>query len=170
MDPISFEATVIYWRGPSPFFYAPLPAAEAEAIRRVARFVTYGWGVIPVEATIAGVTFKTSLFPKDGTYLLAAEGRGAPQGRHHRRRHDRRRDDPEAGAALAFRPAGRRRRRPAPGRSCSRPRISIEVGLGGLGGLATRGIGWRPVIRWTSLSAGRLRPELGAASGRGRPR
>lgn len=70
LDPFSFEATVIYWRGPSPFFYAPLPDAEAEAIRRVARFVTYGWGVIPVEATIAGVTFTTSLFPKDGTYLL----------------------------------------------------------------------------------------------------
>ena len=32
--------------------------------------MTYGWGVIPVEATIGGVTFKTSLFPKDGTYLL----------------------------------------------------------------------------------------------------
>jgi hypothetical protein len=70
MDPISFEASVIYWRGPSPFFYAPLPAPHAEEIRRVSRFVTYGWGVIPVEATIGGVTFKTSLFPKDGTYLL----------------------------------------------------------------------------------------------------
>jgi hypothetical protein len=70
LRPFSFEATVIYWRGPSPFFYAPLPAADAEAVRRVAKFVTYGWGVIPVEATVAGITFKTSLFPKDGTYLL----------------------------------------------------------------------------------------------------
>jgi hypothetical protein len=70
LDPISFEATVIYWRGPSPFFYAPIPAAQAEEIRRVSKFVTYGWGVIPVEATIGDVTFKTSLFPKDGTYLL----------------------------------------------------------------------------------------------------
>ena len=70
MDAFSFEATVIYWRGPAPFFYAPMPIAEAEAVRRVAKFVTYGWGVIPVEATIGGVTFTTSLFPKDGTYLL----------------------------------------------------------------------------------------------------
>ena len=70
MDPFSFDSTVIYWRGPAPFFYAPLPAAEAEEVRRVAKFVTYGWGVIPVEATIGGVTFTTSLFPKDGTYLL----------------------------------------------------------------------------------------------------
>jgi hypothetical protein len=69
-DPFNFDATIIHWRGPSPFFYAPLPAADAERIRRVARHVTYGWGVIPVEATIAGVTFTTSLFPKDDTYLL----------------------------------------------------------------------------------------------------
>ena len=31
---------------------------------------SYGWGVIPVRAEIAGVAFETSLFPKDGTYLL----------------------------------------------------------------------------------------------------
>ena len=65
-----FHARVIEWRGPSPFFFAPLPPGEAGEIRRIARFVTYGWGVIPVEATINGVTFTTSLFPKDDTYLL----------------------------------------------------------------------------------------------------
>jgi hypothetical protein len=66
----SFEAEIIYWRGPSPFFYAPLPKADAAEIRRLAKHFTYGWGVIPVEADIAGVVFKTSLFPKDETYLL----------------------------------------------------------------------------------------------------
>jgi hypothetical protein len=66
----TFQATVIEWRGPSPFFFAPLPGEAAEAIRRVAKFVSYGWGVIPVEATIGGVRFTTSLFPKDDTYLL----------------------------------------------------------------------------------------------------
>jgi hypothetical protein len=66
----SFEAEVIYWRGPSPFFYAPLPADQAAEIRRLARAVTYGWGMIPVDATVGGVTFYTALFPKDETYLL----------------------------------------------------------------------------------------------------
>jgi hypothetical protein len=70
LDPFNFEATVIYWRGPSPFFYAPLPAKEAEEIRRIARLVTYGWGMIPVAASLNGVTFETALFAKDGTYLL----------------------------------------------------------------------------------------------------
>lgn len=66
----AFEAQVIHWRGPSPYFFAPLPAAEAGEVRRVARAVTYGWGVIPVEAELRGVAFTTSLFPKDDGYLL----------------------------------------------------------------------------------------------------
>ncbi len=65
-----FQAEVIYWRGPSPFFYAPLPADCAAEVRRLAKLVTYGWGMIPVDATVASVTFYTALFPKDDTYLL----------------------------------------------------------------------------------------------------
>jgi hypothetical protein len=36
----------------------------------VAKAVTYGWGMVPVEAKIGDVVFATSLFPKDGSYLL----------------------------------------------------------------------------------------------------
>ncbi|WP_296600747.1 DUF1905 domain-containing protein [Phenylobacterium sp.] len=67
---LSFAAEVIVWRGPAPYFFAPLPADGAEEIRRVARAASYGWGVIPVEATIGEAVFTTSLFPRDGTYLL----------------------------------------------------------------------------------------------------
>jgi hypothetical protein len=66
----AFDAEVIHWRGPSPYFFAPLPAHEAAEVRRVSRAVTYGWGVIPVEAVVGGVDFTTSLFPKDDGYLL----------------------------------------------------------------------------------------------------
>jgi hypothetical protein len=66
----SFEAVVIEWRGPAPYFYTPIPSEQAEAIRAAAKFVSYGWGVIPVVATISAVEFTTSLFPKDGSYLL----------------------------------------------------------------------------------------------------
>ena len=66
----TFDAEVIYWRGPAPFFYAPVPAEQAAEIRDASKLVSYGWGVIPVTATVGGVTFTTSLFPKDGTYLL----------------------------------------------------------------------------------------------------
>lgn len=66
----SFDAEVIHWRGPAPYFYAPLPAAAAEQIRAASKLVSYGWGVIPVEVVVGGVAFTTSLFPRDGTYLL----------------------------------------------------------------------------------------------------
>jgi hypothetical protein len=33
-------------------------------------FVSYGWGVIPVTAQIGATGFKTSLFPKDGGFIV----------------------------------------------------------------------------------------------------
>jgi hypothetical protein len=65
-----FDAKIIEWRGPSPFFYAPVPADQAEDVRRLAKVASYGWGCVPVEAKIGGVAFTTSLFPKGDTYLL----------------------------------------------------------------------------------------------------
>ncbi len=65
-----FDTTIIEWRGPAPFFYAPVPAEHVEDLRRAAKVASYGWGVVPVEAKIGVVVFTTSLFPKGDTYLL----------------------------------------------------------------------------------------------------
>jgi hypothetical protein len=65
-----FAGQVVHWRGPSPFHFVAVPPAEAAAIRTIAPVVTYGWGAIPVEARIGGTAFTTSLFPKDGAYLV----------------------------------------------------------------------------------------------------
>ncbi|WP_328752052.1 DUF1905 domain-containing protein [Streptomyces sp. NBC_00285] len=67
---LSFTGRVIEWRGPAPYFFVPVPQQESADIGEVARMATYGWGVIPVEARIGGAAFTTSLFPKDGGYLL----------------------------------------------------------------------------------------------------
>lgn len=67
---IAFEAEIIHWRGPSPFFFAPVPQALAGTVKAAARAASYGWGVVPVAARVQGVAFETSLFPRDGTYLL----------------------------------------------------------------------------------------------------
>ncbi len=67
---LHFVGRVIEWRGPSPYYFVPVPDPESADIREVAAMATYGWGVIPVEARIADVPFETSLFPKDGGYLL----------------------------------------------------------------------------------------------------
>ena len=66
----TFANRVIEWRGPAPFYYLPVPDEESADIREVAAMATYGWGVIPVVARIGDLEFETSLFPKDGGYLL----------------------------------------------------------------------------------------------------
>ncbi|MFF4835959.1 DUF1905 domain-containing protein [Streptomyces sp. NPDC001315] len=65
-----FSSRVIEWRGPSPYYFVPVPDEESADIREVAAMATYGWGVIPVKALIGEVAFQTSLFPKDSGYLL----------------------------------------------------------------------------------------------------
>ena len=67
---LTFTGRVIEWRGPAPYYYLPVPDEESADIREVAAMATYGWGVIPVTARIGEVEFETSLFPKDGGYLL----------------------------------------------------------------------------------------------------
>jgi Domain of unknown function (DUF1905) len=67
---LAFVGQVIEWRGPSPYYFVPVPDEESADIREVAAVATYGWGVIPVEAQIGEIAFETSLFPKDGGYLL----------------------------------------------------------------------------------------------------
>ncbi|QQM41130.1 DUF1905 domain-containing protein [Streptomyces liliifuscus] len=65
-----FAGRVMEWRGPSPYYFVPVSDEESADIREVAAMASYGWGVIPVEARIGEVVFGTSLFPKDGRYLL----------------------------------------------------------------------------------------------------
>ncbi|MEU9049948.1 DUF1905 domain-containing protein [Streptomyces sp. NPDC048384] len=65
-----FTGRVIEWRGPAPYYFLRVPDEESADIREVAAMATYGWGVVPVEARIGEVAFETSLFPKDGGYLL----------------------------------------------------------------------------------------------------
>ncbi|KOU67486.1 MULTISPECIES: DUF1905 domain-containing protein [Streptomyces] len=65
-----FAGRVIEWRGPAPFYFVPVPQEQSADVQQVAATATYGWGVVPVEARIGEVTFETSLFPRDGGYLL----------------------------------------------------------------------------------------------------
>jgi hypothetical protein len=67
---LTFSGDMFEWRGPSPFYFVRVPDDEAAQIAEVASMVTYGWGVIPVTVTIGSSTVTTSLFPKDGGYLV----------------------------------------------------------------------------------------------------
>ena len=65
-----FTGKIIFWRGPAPWLFVPVPAKYSRQIKAVSSLVTYGWGVIPVHVRIGKTEFTTSLFPKDGRYLV----------------------------------------------------------------------------------------------------
>ena len=67
---LEFSAIAIEWRGPAPFVFVPVPKHLSAEIKAISNLVTYGWGCIPVVAQIGKTEYKTSLFPKDGIYLV----------------------------------------------------------------------------------------------------
>lgn len=67
---IEFDGEIIFWRGPAPWFFVVMPEEESHNLKAISNFVTYGWGVIPVKVRIGKTEWKTSLFPKDGRYLV----------------------------------------------------------------------------------------------------
>lgn len=70
MISLKFDIEVIYWRGPAPFYFAPVPEAQVKKIKEVSSQLSYGWGVIPARVKIGKTEFTTSLFPRQGGYLV----------------------------------------------------------------------------------------------------
>jgi hypothetical protein len=67
---LEFDGVVWEWRGPAPYFFVTVPDEESALIQSAAALVTYGWGMIPVEAEVGSSEWKTSLFAKDGGYVV----------------------------------------------------------------------------------------------------
>jgi hypothetical protein len=67
---LRFSGEVWFWRGPSPFHFVTVPEQESARLKAASAAVTYGWGMIPVEVRIGATRWTTSLFPKDGGYVL----------------------------------------------------------------------------------------------------
>jgi hypothetical protein len=67
---IEFEGEIFYWRGPAPFLFVAVPEEPSRDLKAISARVTYGWGVIPVHVRIGKTEWRTSLFPKDGHYLV----------------------------------------------------------------------------------------------------
>lgn len=58
------------WRGPAPYYFVTVPDEESAQIKQVAAGVTYGWGMVPVRGLAGETVFETSLWPKDGRYVV----------------------------------------------------------------------------------------------------
>ncbi len=72
---ITVSGEIWYWRGPSPFHFVTVPDEQCAELRAVSGLVTYGWGMIPVTARIDGTEWTTSLFPKNGGYIVPIQDR-----------------------------------------------------------------------------------------------
>ena len=67
---MEFTGPMWFWRGPAPWHFVTVPEEECGDLETTSSFVSYGWGMIPVTAHIGGTGWKTSLFPKDGRYIV----------------------------------------------------------------------------------------------------
>ena len=67
---LEFSGDVFQWRGPAPYYYVAVPEEESGDIKEASAMLTYGWGVIPVRARVGETVFETSLFPREGRYLV----------------------------------------------------------------------------------------------------
>ncbi|MBB2890911.1 DUF1905 domain-containing protein [Flexivirga oryzae] len=65
-----FDAEIIEWRGPAPYLFAPLPPDAVDEIAGAATDLSYGWGCIRATGRVGDTDFSTSLFPRDGGYLM----------------------------------------------------------------------------------------------------
>lgn len=67
---LQFSGEIWFWKGPAPWHFITVPDEECGALEATASLVSYGWGMIPVTAQIGATEWTTSLFPKDGSYVV----------------------------------------------------------------------------------------------------
>jgi hypothetical protein len=67
---LEFSGELWFWKGPAPWHFITVADEECAELAAASPVVTYGWGMIPVGARIGATAWTTSLFPKDGRYVL----------------------------------------------------------------------------------------------------
>jgi hypothetical protein len=67
---LEFKGKIWFWRGPAPWFFVTVPEQQSRDINAISNIVTYGWGMIPVTVRIGNREWQTSLWPKDGLYIV----------------------------------------------------------------------------------------------------
>ncbi len=67
---IEFRGKIWVWKGPAPWYFVTVPEEQSRELQEILRLVTYGWGMIPVRVRIGKTEWKTSLWPKDGRYIV----------------------------------------------------------------------------------------------------
>lgn len=65
---LEFSGDVLEWRGPSPYYFVAVPEQASRDLR--AGSGGSSWGMLPVRVRIGGTEWATSMWPKDGSYLV----------------------------------------------------------------------------------------------------
>jgi GNAT superfamily N-acetyltransferase len=66
-----FSGEVLQWRGPAPYYFVSVPEEASLELKAVSSAISYYRGTIRIRARIGDTEWTTSLWPKDGRYLLA---------------------------------------------------------------------------------------------------
>lgn len=67
---LEFSGEIFHWRGPAPYHFVTVPEEESADLQEISTAVTYGWGMIPVLVRIGDTEWTTSLWPKNGGYVV----------------------------------------------------------------------------------------------------
>jgi hypothetical protein len=67
---LAFDGEIWFWKGPAPWHFVTVPDPQAAELEAASAYVTYGWGMVPARVTIGATTWETSLWPKDGGYVV----------------------------------------------------------------------------------------------------
>jgi hypothetical protein len=67
---LTFAGPLWYWRGPAPWHFVSVPDNQVAAIEAVSAAVSYGWGMIPAAVRLGSSEWTTSLWPKDGGFIV----------------------------------------------------------------------------------------------------
>lgn len=67
---VRFTGKVWFWKGPAPHHFVTVPDEQSRELKEIAKSVTYGWGMIPVNVTVGSTSFYTALWEKDGSYIV----------------------------------------------------------------------------------------------------
>jgi hypothetical protein len=65
VNEFEFEGTIWHYRNPNTVYFLSLPEDVSADILGLAGTALNPWGTVPVDATIDGVTWYTSMFPRD---------------------------------------------------------------------------------------------------------
>ena len=65
-----FSGELFQWRGPAPYYFVTVPERASVELRSVSSGISYYRGMIRVQARIGDTEWATSLWPKDGRYVV----------------------------------------------------------------------------------------------------